>query len=91
MFLAENLKILLSASIAFDRSNANRTKPNPYTSKKRESKSVCSRNVLSFSVSDVFAIVEMMLFAQLIVMLRAYARSDVMLAHCAAGTTSFTQ
>ena len=33
----------------------------------------------------------MMLFTSLMVMLRAYARSDVMLAHCAEGTTSLTQ
>ena len=44
-----------------------------------------------FSVSDVFAVAKVMLFAVLIMMLRAYARSDVMFAHCAEGTTSFTQ
>jgi len=43
------------------------------------------------SVSDVFAIAKVMLFASLIMMLLAKARSDVMFAHCAEGTTSFTQ
>ena len=47
--------------------------------------------VYSFSVSDVFANAKVMLFATLTMMLRAYARSDVMFAHCAEGTTSFTQ
>ena len=35
MFLAENLKALLSASIAFDRSNALGLSPNPYYKQKR--------------------------------------------------------
>jgi len=47
--------------------------------------------VCSFSVSDVFAIAKVMLFASLIMILLAKARSDVMFAHCAEGTTSFTQ
>ena len=38
-----------------------------------------------------FAIAKVMLFATLIMMLLAKARSDVMFAHCAEGTTSFTQ
>ena len=50
MFLAENLKILLSASIAFDWSNANGLSPNPYNDRKREQIGFHSRNVLSFSV-----------------------------------------
>ena len=36
MFLAENLKALLSASIAFDWSNALEPSPNPYTSRKEQ-------------------------------------------------------
>ena len=44
-----------------------------------------------FSVGDVFAIAKVMLFASLTMMLLAKARSDVMLAHCAEGTTSFTK
>ena len=47
--------------------------------------------VCSFSVSDVFAIAKVMLFATLTMMLLAKAHSDVMFAHCAEGTTSFTQ
>ena len=47
MFLAEYLKTLLSASIAFDRSNVNGISPNPYT-KERDNKSVRSRNAISF-------------------------------------------
>ena len=35
MFLAENLKAPLSASIAFDRSNANRRSSTPYNDRKR--------------------------------------------------------
>ena len=63
MFLAENLKISLSASIAFDRSNAPRGSPkirrilgvreyglSPLLQAERENKSVYSRNDLSFSV-----------------------------------------
>ena len=42
MSLAENLKILLSASIAFDRSNSLWAKPKPILQAERESKSVCS-------------------------------------------------
>ena len=52
-FLAENLKILLSDSIAFYQSNANR-RPIPITTE-RDNKSVSSRDVISFSVSEVFA------------------------------------
>jgi len=59
---------------------------NPYNDR-RENKSKCSL----FSVSDVFAIAKVMLFASLITMLLAKTRSDVMFAHCAEGTTSFTQ
>ena len=44
-----------------------------------------------FFVSDVFANAKVMLFATLIMMLLAKAHSDVMFAHCAEGTTSFTQ
>ena len=44
-----------------------------------------------FSVGDVFAIAKVMLFASLTMMLLAKACSDVMFAHCAEGTTSFTQ
>jgi len=44
-----------------------------------------------FSVSDVFAVAKVMVFAPLIAMLLANAHSDVMFAHCAIGTTSFTQ
>ena len=52
MFLAENLKKTLSASIAFDRSNANGRIPNPYyKQKERTNRFHLSRNVLSFSVS----------------------------------------
>ena len=40
MFLTENLKHLLSASIAFDRSNALGLSPNPYTDKKSKSKRI---------------------------------------------------
>ena len=36
MLLAENLKTPLSASIAFDWSNAKGLSPNPYTNRKRE-------------------------------------------------------
>jgi len=36
MFLAENLKALLSASIAFDRSNALELSPNPYYKQKEQ-------------------------------------------------------
>ena len=63
MFLSENLKITLSASIAFDRSNAPRGSPkirrilgvreyglSPLLQAERENKSVYSRNDLSFSV-----------------------------------------
>ena len=41
------------------------------------------RNVLSFFVSDVFAIAKVMLFASLVMMLLAKARNDVMFAHYA--------
>ena len=41
--------MLLSASIAFDRSNALGLSPNPYNDR-RDNKSVRSRNVISFSV-----------------------------------------
>ena len=51
MLLAENLKTPLNASIAFDRSNG----LSPYTSRKREQNGFITRNVLSFSVSEVFA------------------------------------
>ena len=40
MFLAENLKIPLSASIAFDRTNALWAKPKPILQVKRENNSV---------------------------------------------------
>jgi hypothetical protein len=57
--------------------------------KKRENKSViCS---LGEFINDAFACAKVMLFATLIMMLRAYARNDVMLAHCAGGTTSLPQ
>ena len=49
MFLAENLKKSLSTSIAHDLSKALGLSPNPYTTE-RDNKSVCSRNVISFSV-----------------------------------------
>ena len=42
-----------------------------------------TRNVLSFSVSDVFAVAKVMLFASLVMMLLAKARNDVMFAHYA--------
>jgi hypothetical protein len=49
--------------------------------RKRENKSViCS---LGEFINDAFACAK--------VMLRAYARNDVMLAHCAGGTTSLPQ
>ena len=83
MYLAENFRFDKNASIAFDWSNANRLSPNPYNKQKRENESVRSRNVLSFSVSDVFAIAKVMLFASLIMMLLAKARNDVMFAHYA--------
>ena len=44
-----------------------------------------------FSVSDVFAIAKVMLFAPLIMMLLAKARNDVMFATTPSGVTSFTQ
>ena len=54
--LAENLTIPLSASIAFDWSNANGLCPNPYYKQKEQTRKtknlVC---LLFFSVSDVFA------------------------------------
>ena len=42
-------------------------------------------------INDVFADAKVMLFATLIIMLRAYARNDIMFAHCAEGTTSLPQ
>ena len=48
MFLAEKLKITLSASIAFDWSNALWAKPPYYTQKERTNRKI--RNALSFSV-----------------------------------------
>ena len=60
------------------------------TSRKREqigSKAEMS----SLFVSEVFATAKVKLFATLIMMLLAKARRDVMFAHCAEGTTSFTQ
>jgi len=65
--------------------------PNPYYTQKEQTRKTKILYVCSFSVSDVFAIAKVMLFATLIMMLQAYARSDVMFAHCAEGTTSFTQ
>ena len=57
--------------------------------RKRENKSViCS---LGEFINDAFACAKVMLFATLIMMLRAYARNDVMLAHCAGDTTSLPQ
>ena len=51
MFLAENLKTLLRASVAIERSKARwAAKPTPLSQAERETKSVDSRNVLSFSV-----------------------------------------
>ena len=43
-----------------------------------------------FSVSDVFVDAKVMLLLR-IMMLLTYVRNDVMLAHCAEGTTSFTK
>ena len=43
-----------------------------------------------FSVSDVFADAKVMLLLR-IMMLLTYVFNDVMLAHCAEGTTSFTK
>ena len=45
--LSREFENLLSASIAFDQTNANGLSPNPYNDR-RENKSVRSRNVLSF-------------------------------------------
>ena len=42
-------------------------------------------------ISDVCACAQVMLLALLVVMLRPMVASDVMFAHCAEGTTSFTQ
>ena len=91
ILLTENLTIPLSASIAFDWSNANELSPNPYYEQKEQTRKAKILYVCSFSVSDVFANAKVMLFATLIIMLLANARSDVMFAHCAVGTTSFTQ
>jgi len=59
--------------------------------KKEQTRKTKILYVCSFYVSDVFAIAKVMLFAALIMMLLAKACSDVMFAHCAEGTTSFTQ
>jgi hypothetical protein len=59
MFLTENLKIPLSASIAFDRSNSLWAKPKPILQAERENKSVRSRNALSFSVSFQFIVMRL--------------------------------
>ena len=61
MFLAENLKTLLSASIALVWTNTEWAKPKPLIQAERENKTVYRRNVLSFSVSDVFADAKVML------------------------------
>ena len=54
MFLAENLKALLSASIAFVRTNTEWAKPKPLYKQKERTKRFIT-DVLSFSVSEVFA------------------------------------
>ena len=55
IFLVENLKIPLNASIAFVRTNTVWAKPKPLY-KKRDNKSVSSRNVISFFLlGDMFA------------------------------------
>ena len=61
-FLAENLKTPLSASIALDRSSAVWVNPCPITTK-RDNKTVCSRNVISFSVHFQFRVMRLDLLA----------------------------
>ena len=55
IFLAENLKILLSASIAFDRSCANGLSPSPYNDGKREQIGFVSEKFSLFLLGDTFA------------------------------------
>ena len=56
LFLAENMKTPLSASIAFDRSNTLWAEPKPLYNRKRDNKSVRSRNAISFFLlGDMFA------------------------------------
>ena len=62
MFLTENFKKLLSASIAFDRSNALGAKPKPlYKQKEQTRKTKKSCMSALFFVSEVFAVAQVKL------------------------------
>ena len=68
-----------------------RLSPTPYYNKKEQTRKKKTLYVCSFSVSDIFAVAKVMLFAMLIMMLLAKALGGVVLAHCVEGTTLFTQ
>ena len=61
MFLTENLKITLSASIAFDQSNAKELSQNPYTNRKSKYARQKILYICSFSVGEFFTLAKMKL------------------------------